>query len=103
MPLVCVACTCGFSDKLIRSRLEHYRYQDFLSIPISRGKEKSKRALNGIPQHEGVVMAKNYLDQCSKYAIVLGYDDETSRWVDLANGKAIKNNIDLEFLIRDFT
>lgn len=103
MALLCVACTCGFSDRLIRTRLEHYGYRDFLTVPIIKGKEKSKSALNSIPQTEGVAMARNHLDNCSKYAIVLGYNNESCRWVDLANGKAVQNNIDLEFILRDFT
>ena len=103
MALLCIACTCGSADKLVRSRLEHYGYRDFLTIPIIRGKEKSKSALNSIPQYPEVDMAKHYLDGCSKYALVVGYDDVGCRWVDLANGKAVQNNIDLEFILRDFT
>lgn len=102
--LCCVACQCGSSDKLIRTRLDFCGYRDFLSIPITKGKEKSISVLNSIPQIDAVVMLKNYIKNCSKYAVVLGYDDEgNGRWVDLANGKAIVNNIDLKNILAYFT
>lgn len=103
MALLCVACTCGFSDKLIRTRLEHYGYADSLTIPIVRGKERSKKALDTIPQHPEVSMLRSHLAKSSKFSVVLGYDNDRCRWVDLANGKAVQNNIDLEFIVRDFT
>lgn len=103
MGIMCLACTCGFSDKLLRGKLEEKGYRDFLTVPIHKGKDKSKSALNTIPQTDGVQMVRNHLDGCSKYAIVVGYDNEHCRWVDMANGKAFQNSVDLEFILRDFT
>lgn len=102
MPLACIACTCGFSDKLIRTRLEAAHAPNFLTTPITKGKEKSKSLLNTLPQYPQIDMLRNHLDNCSKYAVVIGYDNEQCRWVDLATGKAVQNNIDLEFIVRDF-
>lgn len=103
MGLLCVACTCGFSDKLIRTRLEHCGYRDSLAIPITRGKERSKKILDTIPQHPELLMLRTHLDNSSKFAVVIGYNDAACRWVDLANGKAVQNNIDLEYIVADFT
>lgn len=101
--LCCVACQCGSSDKLIRTRLEFCGYGDPLGVSIIKGKEKSISVLNSIPQIDAVVMLKNYIKNCSKYAVVLGYDDEgNGRWVDMANGKAVMNNIDLKNILSDF-
>ena len=100
--IACVACTCGSVDKLIRSRLEHYGYRDFLTVPIARGKDKSNRVLNGLPQYDAIEMVRNHIANASKFAIVIGYDDSDCRWVDLANGKGVQNNVDLEFLIKRF-
>lgn len=102
MPIACISCTCGSVDRLIRSRLDQFGYRDALSIPITRGKDKSKSFLNTIPQHDGVDMLRNYLNGASKYAVVIGYDDDAMRWVDLANGKAIVNNVDLEKILEYF-
>lgn len=102
--LCCVACQCGSSDKLIRTRLDFFGYRDFLSIPITKGKEKSLSVLNSIPRSDAAEMLKQYIRGCSKYAVVLGYDDDgNGRWVDLANGKAIVNNIDLKNILTYFT
>lgn len=100
--IACVACNCGSSDKLIRTRLDFLHYRDFLSIPITKGKEKSISVLNTLPQSAGIEMLRNYIKNCSKYAVVIGYKEGESRWVDLANGKAVVNNIDLGKILEDF-
>lgn len=100
--IACIACTCGSIDRLIRSRLEFCGYSDFLTVPIIRGKEKSNRALNSLPQTSGVDMVREHLKKCSKYAIVIGYNEDNCRWVDLANGKAAMNNVDLEMIVKHF-
>jgi len=102
MPIACISCTCGSVDRLIRSRLDQFGYRDALTIPITRGKDKSKSFLNTIPQHDGVDMLRSYLNGASKYAVVIGYNDNAMRWVDLANGKAIVNNVDLEKILEYF-
>lgn len=103
MPLACVSCTCGFADSLIRTRLNTYGYKNAFSIPIVKGKEKTKSFLNTLPQHEDLSMLRNFLKNASKYAVVIGYNDEGMRWVDLSTGKAIYNNVDLEMIISHFT
>lgn len=100
--IACVACTCGSVDKLIRGKLEFFGYRDFLTIPITRGKEKAKSVLNTLPQSDGIAMLRNHLDGCSKFAVIIGYDGSDCRWVDIANGKAVQNNIELEFLLDRF-
>lgn len=97
-----VACQCGSSDSLVRQRLERYHYRDFLTIPIVKGREKSLAVLNTIPQFEEIQLLRNHLQVASKWAVVIGYDDDRCRWVDLAYGKAIKNNVDLQLLLEHF-
>lgn len=100
--ITCVACTCGSVDKLIRSKLEFYQYRDFLTVPITRGKDKAKSAINSLPQHTALDMLRSHLDGCSKFAVVIGYDEDDCRWVDLSNGRAVQNNIELEMIIERF-
>lgn len=71
-------------------------------MPITKGKEKTGSFLNTIPQHPEIDMLRNHIRNSSKYAVVIGYDDEAARWVDLANGKAIFNNVDLERILENF-
>lgn len=100
--IVCVACQCGSSDSLIRTRLERYKYADFLRVPIVKGKEKSLSKLNTLPQFSELQLLRNHISNASKFAVVIGYDDETCRWVDLANGKALVNDVHLELIISNF-
>lgn len=102
MAIACIACTCGSVDKLIRGRLDKFGYKDALSIPITRGKEKSNSFLNTLPQYPEVDMIRSHLRGASKFAVIIGYNDDGMRWVDLANGKAIFNNADLEHLLEYF-
>lgn len=100
--IACVACTCGSVDKLIRKKLGFFNYKDFLTIPITRGKDKSKKFLDTIPQHPGVDMLRAHLSKSSRFAVIIGYDNDDCRWVDIANGKAVQNNVELEFLLQRF-
>lgn len=100
--IACVACQCGSSDSLIRTKLERYGYADFLRVPIIKGKEKSLSKLNTLPQFEELQLLRNHIKNASKFAVVIGYDDNRCKWVDLANGKAIMNNVDLELIISHF-
>lgn len=102
MAIMCVACTCGSVDRLIRTRLERAGYRDFLTIPIARGKDKAKSALSTIPQLPEMEMLLNRLKNASKFAIIVGYDDTEMRWVDMAIGKGFMNDIELEHIIERF-
>lgn len=86
----------------MRTKLEKYGYRDFLRIPIVKGKEKSLAKLNTLPQYDEIQMLRNHLANASKFAIVIGYDDKRCKWTDLANGKAMINNVDLELIIQHF-
>lgn len=100
--IACVACQCGSSDSLIRTRLERYGCTDFLRVPIVKGKEKSLSKLNTLPQFDEIQMLRNHIQNASKFAVVIGYDDQRCKWTDLANGKALVNNVDLELIIQHF-
>lgn len=100
--IACVACQCGSSDNLVRTRLERYHYRDFLTVPIIKGKEKSLSKLNTLPQCDEIQMLRNHIQNASKWAVVIGYDENGCKWTDLANGKAIVNNVELELIISHF-
>lgn len=100
--IACISCTCGFTDSLIRTRLDSLGYKGAFSVPIVKGKEKSNSLINTLPQHDQVDMLRNHLKNASKFAVVIGYDDDAMRWVDLANGNGVVNNIDLEHTLGRF-
>lgn len=97
-----ISCQCGSSDNLVRSRLGKFRYPDALSIPIVKGREKSNSVLNSIPQFDEVNDIRTHLTGVTKWAIIIGYDENNLRWVDLANGQFVKNDVDLELLLKHF-
>ena len=97
-----ISCHCGSSDTLIRGRLSKFRYPAAATIPIVKGRDKSKSVLNSIPQFPEVNDIRRHLDGVTKWAILIGYDEDKLKWVDLANGTYLKNDVDAELLIKHF-
>lgn len=100
--IAAVGCSCGSTDKVIRGKLEKYGYRGFLEIQVHKGKEKSLRKIDSLPQFEEIKILREYVKKASKYAIIIGYDEEDARWVDLVNGKRVVNDVEAELLINRF-
>ena len=96
------ACMCGSSDALIRSRIKKFDRRVALGVSVPKGKEKCYRFLDTLPQFPEIQDMKSHIRNNSKWAIVIGYDSERMRWVDLANGTFVKNDVDLELLLKHF-
>lgn len=103
MPVVSCACQCGSSDNLVRSRVGHYARELAVTIQIPKGKSKSLALLSTLPQFPEVSDIATHIKNSSKWAVVIGYDENSMHWVDLANGQFIKNDIDLELLLKHYT
>ena len=97
-----VSCQSGSSDTLIRGKMAKFHCAQALTIPITKGKEQSLAALNTLPQFPEVAELRPYIQANSKWAIIIGYDNERMRWVDLANGSYLKNDVDAELLLQHF-
>lgn len=97
-----VSCQCGSSDNLIRGKMAKFHCDQALTIPIAKGKERSLSVLNTLPQFPEVAELRPYIEAHSKWAIIIGYDDERMKWVDLANGSYLKNDVDAELLLTHF-
>lgn len=102
MPLMCVACQCGGADAWIRAKLRKFNFKHALLIPITKGKEKSLSIISTLPQTQSVTDLAAHIRNSSKFAIIIGTDGDSVRWVDVVNGTYIKNDVDAEFIIRDF-
>lgn len=100
--LVCVACQCGGADGWIRSKLKKFKYQSALAVPITKGKEKSLSVISTLPQTQETTDLAAHIKGASKFAIIIGTDGHSLRWVDVVNGTWVKNDVDAEFIIRDF-
>lgn len=100
--IVSVACHCGNSDRLVRDKLRKFGYAEAATIEILKGKDKSFSLLNSIPQFPEVEEITNHIRNSTKFAILIGYNENMMRWVDLANGQYVKNDVDAELLVKHF-
>lgn len=103
MSLLCVACQCGGADSWIRSKLRKFNYPHALTIPITKGKEKSLDLLKKLPQTQTLSDLAAHIRGSTKFAVIIGTDGTNLRWVDVVNGTYVKNDVDAEFIIRDFS
>ena len=101
MILTC-ACHCGGSESLVRNFLKSVGYQDWASIPIHKGKEKSLALLNHLPPTDEKEMLRNFLNNNSKWAVIIGYNDQACKWSDIAHNGA-KSRIEAEFVVMNFS
>lgn len=102
MPIACLACQCGNADNWIRSKLKKFGYKYALLIPITKGKEKSLRQVATFPQTQETTDLAAHIRGATKFAIIIGTDGTVLRWVDVVNGTWVKNDVDAEFIVRDF-
>lgn len=102
MSLFCVACQCGGADGWIRSKLRKFNYPHSLTVPITKGKEKSISFLSTLPQTDEVTDLAAYIKRATKFAIIIGTDGTNVRWIDVANGRWLVNDVTTEFIVRDF-
>lgn len=99
--LAVVACHCGSSDSLVRNFLKSIGYQDWLSIPIEKGREKSLSVINQLPPAPEKEMLKNLLKNASKWAVIIGYDETSMKWSDISHNGP-KSRIEAEALVHHF-
>ena len=94
-------CLCGGSESLVRNFLRSAGYDDWLNIPIEKGREKSLSMTNLLPPSDEKEMLKNFLREASKWAVIVGYDDIAVKWSDIAHNGP-KSRIEAEALVQHF-
>lgn len=97
-----IACYCGSSDSLVRNYLKSVNYPEWMSIPITKGKEKSLSVINQLPPSDGKEMLKSFLRDASKWAVIIGYNETECKWSDIAHNGP-KSRIEAEFVIKTFS
>ena len=102
MPIKCCGCLCGSTERLIRNFLQQAGYKDWLSIPIATGKEKSKSMLGTIPRYPEVEMLEHFLSNASKWAVIIGWNENGCRWSDIAHNAAV-SKIDAQLIVDTFS
>lgn len=96
-----ITCLCGGSDSLVRNFLKSVNYEHWLDIPIEKGKEKSLAALNQLPPAPEKDMLKNFLSNASKWAVIIGWDENGMKWSDITHNGP-KSKIEAEALVHHF-
>lgn len=102
MSIAVVACMCGSSESKARNFLKGAGYKNWMSIPIHRGKDKSKSVLNQMPPVPEKEMLQNFLKDASKWVVIIGYDESSMKWSDIAHN-APKSRIEAEFVVKSFS
>ena len=101
MSLLVVTCNCGSVEQLARSFLKKAGYAEWLTVPVHHGKEKTLNALYNMPQFPEVDMLRSYLQNVSKYVVIIGWNQEGCRWTDIVRN-ADKSRIEGEFIVKTF-
>ena len=101
MSLAVVTCLCGGSESLVRNYLHSIGYPEWMNIPIHQGKEKSLAVLNQLPPAPEKEMLQSLLKNAGKWAVIIGYDDGSMRWSDIAHG-GTKTKIEAELVVKTF-
>lgn len=97
-----VACACGSSTSLVRNFLHSAGYPDWLNIPIVQGKEKSLSVVNQLPPTPEKEMLQSFLKGASKWAVIIGHNENSCKWSDIAHNGA-KSRIEAEFVVKTYS
>lgn len=98
---VCV-CQCNSSEMLARQFLKGVGYPNWLDIPIEKGKERSLRMLEYLPNYPEVQMLRNYLQSASKWVIIVGWNEKGCRWADITHSGP-KAQVDAQLVVETFS
>lgn len=102
MPLTVIACACGSSETTARNFLKSAGYQNWLTIPVFKGKEKSLIALDSVPPAPEKEMLLSFLRNASKWVVIIGYDENGNmRWSDISHN-APRSTIEAQFVVETF-
>lgn len=78
------ACSCGGSETLLRQKLRKYGYKNYMSIPLTQGKEKSLSELESASDIPEVKMLMNHIRASSSFAVILGSKNGKCAWADVS-------------------
>ena len=100
-----IACDCGSSEQLIRQALHKYEYKNWAMEPIKKGKVASlseiEELIRQYPDSTELKALFAFVNNSSKWCVVLGYDSEMVRWSDISKHD-MKSDIEAEAIISRF-
>lgn len=104
--LVVLTCECGSAEQLVRSAMHRYEYKNWAMEPIYRGKKNCLQSVENLirkfPDDQKLRELFAFINNNSKWAVFLGYDEESADWADISHGK-MKEDVDAEVVVNKYT
>lgn len=104
--LVILTCECGSAEQLVRQALHRYEYKNWAMEPIYKGKSNCLQSVENMirkfPENQRLKDLYAHINNNSKWAVFLGYDDEGADWADISHGK-MKEDVDAEVVVNKYT
>lgn len=100
-----LTCDCGGAEPLARSVLKSAGIENWLKVPIVRGRTNALNWLENLPEElkalpeYGALMLS--LKGRGKFSIVLGYTSDEMKWADVGSGR-LNEKLDGEIIASHF-
>lgn len=84
-----IACSCGGVEPLLKQLLQECNTPGWMEIPVHMGKEHSQTILsyfpNAVKESLDYRALTQFIENASRYAVVIGYDDKRFYWENVAS------------------
>ena len=98
-------CDCGGAERLIRKVFSDAGIQNWLNVPIYKGKARFKEFFNDCPDEYKNTLEmgalNQYITNASKFTVVLGMKNGHICWADSSAGD-IKSRLDAQVICEKF-
>lgn len=105
MSCLFLTCECGSADGLVRQAAQSAGLQNWMSIPVHKGKEHCLAVLSHFPDAHRNLLAfralEDFISQGGSYAVVVGYDDEYFYWSSI-DSNSPKDMLDSVAILKRF-
>lgn len=103
MSLIVLTCRCHSTRQMAYQFLAKQGVKNPTEVPVHEGKEASRRALTYVPQTDEAQMLDTFLQNASKWVVILGYDwdTETLGWEDIAHNMPA-SGVRAEFVVKRY-
>jgi len=101
MAIAVVTCHCGSTEQVARNFLEKNGYPGWMSIKVHKGKEESRRVAKSLAGFPEAQMLDNYLQNVSKWVVIIGWNENGCRWTDLTHNPS-KASVEGQLIIETF-
>lgn len=103
--IACFICECGGVEHLIRKTLKNAGVEDWLNMPLYKGKPRYNEFYNNLnPEYKNrmeIGALNQHMASATSYAVVLGIKNDKIVWADIKDGD-LKSKIDAEVIAQKF-